>query len=145
MRFSGQCFLIDVTCLCFDTVGWVARLVRLCSDVKVLQILTGAAIEHRLTCAVVVKRSLWSPYVIGQTIIFLPCDFYLLLSFFSSPNLITLGIGPHSSCYTGDLVDLDICRTLLTYILSVLMQDLENQMDIAEKRRLTLVRDFREL
>jgi len=27
---------------------------------------------------------LWSPYVIGQTIIFLPCDFYLL---FSSPNL----------------------------------------------------------
>ena len=29
---------------------------------------------------------LWSPYVIGQTIIFLPCDFYLL-SFFSSPNL----------------------------------------------------------
>jgi len=37
--------------------------------------------------------SLWSPYVIGQTIIFLPCDFFLLLlllllSFFlSSPNL----------------------------------------------------------
>ena len=34
---------------------------------------------------------LWSPYVIGQTIIFLPCDFYLsfflLPSFFSSPNL----------------------------------------------------------
>ena len=34
---------------------------------------------------------LWSPYVIGQTIIFLPCDFFLLLSssssFFSSPNL----------------------------------------------------------
>jgi len=32
---------------------------------------------------------LWSPYVIGQTIIFLPCDFFLLLLllFFSSPNL----------------------------------------------------------
>jgi len=29
---------------------------------------------------------LW-PLVIGQTIIFLPCDFYLLSSFFSSPNL----------------------------------------------------------
>jgi len=28
---------------------------------------------------------LWPPYVIRQTIIFLPCDFYLLL--FSSPNL----------------------------------------------------------
>ena len=25
---------------------------------------------------------LWSPYVIGQTIIFLPCDFYLLSSIF---------------------------------------------------------------
>ena len=30
---------------------------------------------------------LWSPYVIGQTIIFLPCDFYLLLFFF--PRLIS--------------------------------------------------------
>jgi len=30
---------------------------------------------------------LWSPYVIGQTIIFLPCDFYLSSIFFSSPNL----------------------------------------------------------
>ena len=26
---------------------------------------------------------LWSPYVIGQTIIFLPCDFYLSFFFFS--------------------------------------------------------------
>ena len=32
---------------------------------------------------------LWSPYVIGQTIILLPCDFYLssYFFFFSSPNL----------------------------------------------------------
>jgi len=32
---------------------------------------------------------LWSPYGIGQTIISLPCGFFLLLlfSFFSSPNL----------------------------------------------------------
>jgi len=32
---------------------------------------------------------LWPPYVIGQAIIFLPCDFFLLSSilFFSSPNL----------------------------------------------------------
>ena len=52
------------------------------------------------------QRSLWSPYyieirnylkspmvkncyVIGQTIIFLPCDFYLLSSFFSFPRLIS--------------------------------------------------------
>jgi len=33
-------------------------------------------------------HSLWLPYVIGQTIIFLPCGFYLLsFFFFSSPNL----------------------------------------------------------
>ena len=30
---------------------------------------------------------LWSPYVIGQTIIFLPCGYYLSIFFFSSPNL----------------------------------------------------------
>jgi len=31
---------------------------------------------------------LWPPYGMGQAIIFLPCGFYLLLSFFfSSPNL----------------------------------------------------------
>ena len=33
---------------------------------------------------------LWLPYVIGQAIIFLPCDFFLLsffVFFFSSPNL----------------------------------------------------------
>ena len=38
---------------------------------------------------------LWSPYVIGQTIIFLPCDFYLsfffLLSFFI-PRLISAAV-----------------------------------------------------
>ena len=43
------------------------------------------------TCHVVWLRSvslyLWSPYVIGQTIIFLPCYFYLLSFFYSSPNL----------------------------------------------------------
>jgi len=33
---------------------------------------------------------LWSPYVIGQTIIFLPCYFYLLLFF---PRLISAAVG----------------------------------------------------
>jgi len=33
------------------------------------------------------ENCLWSPYVIGQTIIFLPGDFYLSVFFFSSPNL----------------------------------------------------------
>ena len=32
-------------------------------------------------------KLLWSPYVIGQTIIFSSCFFFFLLSFFSSPNL----------------------------------------------------------
>ena len=31
--------------------------------------------------------SLWSPYVIGQTIIFSSCFFFFFLLFFSSPNL----------------------------------------------------------
>jgi len=39
----------------------------------------------------VLSSSLWSPYGIGQTIIFLPCGYFLFLSFFllffSSPNL----------------------------------------------------------
>ena len=35
-------------------------------------------------CSILVVLFLWSPYVIGQTIIFLPCDFYLLSSFFFS-------------------------------------------------------------
>jgi len=30
---------------------------------------------------------LWPPYVIGQAIIFLPCGFFYLSIFFSSPNL----------------------------------------------------------
>ena len=30
---------------------------------------------------------LWSPYVIGQTIIFLPCSFFPSIFFYSSPNL----------------------------------------------------------
>jgi len=36
-----------------------------------------------------ISSLLWSPYVIGQTIMFLPCDFYLLsfYLFYSSPNL----------------------------------------------------------
>jgi len=35
--------------------------------------------------------SLWSPNVIGQIIIFLPCDFFLLLSFFI-PRLISAAV-----------------------------------------------------
>jgi len=43
----------------------------------------------RLRCGAILIYTtlLWSPYVIGQTIIFLPCDFFLLSFFLSSPNL----------------------------------------------------------
>jgi len=47
---------------------------------------TCAVTDHQ----VVTPLLLWLPYGIGQTIIFLPCGFYLsffLLSFFSLPNL----------------------------------------------------------
>ena len=36
--------------------------------------------------------SLWSPYVIGQTIIFLPCDFYLSSFFLFFPRLISAAV-----------------------------------------------------
>jgi len=32
---------------------------------------------------------LWPPYVIGLTIMFLPCGFFLLLSFYLFPRLIS--------------------------------------------------------
>ena len=45
----------------------------------------------RLLMAFICLVCLWSPYVVGQTIIFLPCGFHLsssfLFFFFSSPNL----------------------------------------------------------
>jgi len=40
--------------------------------------------EVRLLSTVI---SLWSPCVIGQTIMFLPCGVFFHLSFFSLPNL----------------------------------------------------------
>jgi len=42
-----------------------------------------------LSCGFFFLLSLWSPYAIGQTIIFLPCDFYIssFFFFFSSPSL----------------------------------------------------------
>ena len=38
--------------------------------------------ERRSRCIIAVGSFLWSPYVIGQTIIFLPCSFFLLSFFF---------------------------------------------------------------
>jgi len=46
-----------------------------------------SVVAKRSPISATAEHLLWSPYVIGQTIIFLPCDFYLLSFFFSSPNL----------------------------------------------------------
>ena len=57
---------------------------------------------------------LWSPYVIGQTIIFLPCSFFLLSSFFSSPNLSgrRLDIYHSSTVYTWCVLSATLeCRS----------------------------------
>jgi len=43
--------------------------------------------EYMLVLAYSLYAWLWSPYVIGQTIIFSSCFFLLSSSFFSSPNL----------------------------------------------------------
>jgi len=56
---------------------------------------------------------LWSPYVIGQTIIFLPCYFYLLSSFF--PHLISaaadwIGCLPYFYTWRGPSANLE-CRS----------------------------------
>ena len=54
---------------------------------------------------VVSSSSLWSPYVIGQTIIFLPCYFYLLSSFFLK-KLLSSNISstcPHNMVNFGPL------------------------------------------
>jgi len=43
----------------------------------------------RITLRYIGNGFLWSPYVIGQTIIFLPCSFFLLLSSSFFPRLIS--------------------------------------------------------
>jgi len=48
---------------------------------------TPASRDGSLRDSTQLSRFLWSHYVIAQTIIVLPCDLYLFLSFFSSPNL----------------------------------------------------------
>ena len=43
--------------------------------------------DYVLYVIIMIAQLLWSPYGIGQTIIFLPCGYFFLSSFFSSPNL----------------------------------------------------------
>ena len=70
-----------------------------------------------------IVRCLWPPYVIGADIIFLPCDFYLLLSFFFLffPRLISAvgdwmsTILPHKWCGLSANLEcmFEMCRTWL--------------------------------
>jgi len=54
----------------------------------VLQTQPNGTVAHPSALLVTtVLQLLWSPYVMGQTIIFSSCFFFFLLSFFSSPNL----------------------------------------------------------
>ena len=55
---------------------------------------------------------LWSPYLIGQTIVFLPCDFYLsffLSIFFSSPNLSDRRLDVYHATWCGLSANLEAC------------------------------------
>ena len=57
---------------------------------------TGLGHEHcdcDMMCELDSANLLWSPYIIGQTIIFLPCDFYLsFLLLFFFPRLISAAV-----------------------------------------------------
>ena len=58
------------------------------SNALLIHLLISALCTFLLVClASPLTFFSWSPYVIGQTIIFLPCGFFFFLSFFSSPNL----------------------------------------------------------
>ena len=62
---------------------------------------------------VVIVELLWPPYEIGQSIIFLPCGFFLSSSsfFFSSPNLSGCRLDVyHTSTHGVDLVRIE-CRS----------------------------------
>jgi len=52
-------------------------------------ILVRQAVGRQGLCsaAVTLFLFLWSPYGIGQTIVFLPCGFFFFVFLFSSPNL----------------------------------------------------------
>jgi len=55
-----------------------------------------------------ISTFLWSPYVIGHTIIFLPCGFFLLSSFFfSSPNLNGRRLDVYHTTWRGPSANLE--------------------------------------
>ena len=67
-------------CLTYSSITFVCGSSR--TEICVLNALT---VSQFTQCAEREFQLLWSPYGIGQAIIFLPCDFYLLSH--SSPNV----------------------------------------------------------
>jgi len=69
---------------------------------------------------------LWSPYVIGRTIIFLPCDFYLSFFFFALSQQSEIGCLPYFDIWCGLSASLEcmseMCCTRLAEI-----QDAKNR------------------
>jgi len=56
----------------------------------------------------VILKSVWSPYVIGQTIIFLPCGFYLFSFFFLAYSQRSeIGCLPYFHTWCGFSADLE--------------------------------------
>jgi len=60
---------------------------RAAASTRVLEYSSTTRVLNYSSNFLLLEYSLWSPYVIGQTYIFLPCDFYLSILFYSSPNL----------------------------------------------------------
>ena len=73
--------------LIFKNEKLIERKRKLCVIIRTLTILLGSVVWYMHDT----WAFLWSPYVIGQTIIFLPCYFYLPSSFF--PHLISAAAG----------------------------------------------------
>jgi len=47
------------------------------NSVNALKVDITQMLSNKCSSIHIIRLFLWSPYVIGQTIIFLPCDFYL--------------------------------------------------------------------
>ena len=74
---------------------------------------------------------LWSPYGIGQTIIFLPCGFFFLL-LFSWPNLSRRRLDVcHTSTHGVALVQISDARLKLAACGSLEMQDAKKSTKVA--------------
>jgi len=71
--------------------GHVKKILLLNKSFPIVDTCLSCESTAQQSCAMVPRwRFLWSPYVIGQTIIFLPCNFFLSSFFF--PRLISAAV-----------------------------------------------------